>query len=169
MRRPQVGEYGAFYQEYIDLTRGADFLQNLEDSADMLLEFLENLHTERRNYSYAGGKWSIHQMLQHIVDCDLVFTYRALWMARGGEPNIPGFDENTWADNSLNASANWDELIAQFKNLRNFSISLFHSFPEKIMDYEATINGYKTRLGSIPFIMAGHTFHHLYILKTRYL
>ncbi len=169
MRRPQQGEFGAFYKGYIDLTRGADALQNLEDSADMLLEFLENLPVEKRNYSYAEGKWTIHQMLQHIVDCDMVFSYRALWMARGGEPNLPGFEENDWAKNSMEALAGWDELIAQFKNLRNYSMSLFHSFPEKLKDNKAIVSGHNTALRSIPYIIAGHTFHHLHILKTRYL
>ncbi len=169
MRRPQEGEYGAFYKGYIDLTRGADALQNMEDSADMLLEFLENLPVDRRNYSYAEGKWTIHQMFQHIVDCDMVFSYRALWMARGGEPTLAGFEENDWADNSMEALASWDELISQFKNVRNYSMSLFHSFPEKLLDNTATISGYKTMLRSIPFIISGHTFHHLNILKTRYI
>lgn len=168
MRRPQEGEYGAYYKGYIDQTRGADVLQNLEDSADMLLEFLEYLPAERRNYSYAEGKWTIHQMLQHIVDCDLVFTYRALWMARGGEPTLPGFEQNDWADNSMEALTGWDELIAQFKNLRNYSMSLFHSFPEKVLDNQAIVSGHSTLLRSIPFIIAGHTYHHLSILKMRY-
>lgn len=169
MRRPQEGEYGAFYKGYIDLTRGADFLQNLEDSADMLLDFLENLPHEKRTYSYAEGKWSIHQMLQHIVDCDTVFTYRALWMARGGNPTLEGFDENLWAANSADTLIPWSELIEQFKNLRNYAISLFHSFSEKMLEREAHIGGFNTRLRSIPFIMAGHTFHHLNMLKSRYL
>ncbi len=172
MKRPQPGEYGDFYQGYIDRTRGADVLQNLEDSADMLLNFLEDLPEEKRDYAYGEDKWTIRQMLQHLIDAELVFTYRALWIARGGDvavKGLPGFHENTWAENSLKALPPWDEMIEQFKALRNYSMALFHSFPESLQDKAEQINDYHTTLRSIPFIIAGHTFHHLHILKTRYL
>ena len=168
MRRPQPGEYDPYYEGYIERTRGADALQNLEDSGDMLLDFLENLPEDKRDFAYAEGKWTIRQLLQHLVDCEMVFTFRALWIARSAKGALMGFDENAWADNSLEALPAWEVLIGQFKNLRNYSISLFHSFPEKWLDNTEFVNGHQTRLGSIPYIIAGHTFHHLHILKTRY-
>lgn len=168
MRRPQSGEYGEYYQHYIDLTRGSNNLQNLEDSANTLINYLENLAPERRDYSYDEGKWTIHQMIQHIMDCDMVFTSRALWIARGGETTLPGFDQNNWAETSMDALTEWDELITQFKNLRAYSISLYRSFPEKLLDNAAQVSGYNTTIRSLAFITAGHTFHHLDILKTRY-
>lgn len=169
MRRPQPGEYGDFYQSYIERTRGADFLQNLEDSGSMLLEFLKELPEDKRHYAYAPGKWTVIQMLRHIIDTDLVFTYRALWLARTGSAELEGYDHNAWADSSMEAHMDWGDLISEFRNLRNFSISLFHSFPQDMLDQQGSINGYTTSLRSIPFIMAGHTFHHLQVLKDRYL
>lgn len=168
MRRPEQGEYGDFYKGYIDRTRGADFLQNLEDSGSMLLDLLEDLPHEKQHYAYAEGKWSVAQMLRHIIDTDLVFTYRALWLARTGGGNLQGYDHNQWAESSLKCQLNWEDLVAEFRNLRNFSISLFHSFPDTTLDTQGEVNGYTTNLRSIPFIMAGHTFHHLQVLKEKY-
>lgn len=168
MKRPEPNEYHPFYQSYIDRTRGADALQNLQDSADMLLSFLVELPPEKTTYAYADSKWTIHQLLQHLNDCELIFAYRALWIARSGEGKLTGFDENAWADRSLEALPTWQESVEQFKYLRNFSLSMFHSFPEKLMDKTRMMDDFETTLRSIPFIMAGHTYHHIHILKTRY-
>ncbi len=169
MQRPKKSEYDPYFDHYVQLTRGANALQNLNDSGEMLIRFLENLPEDKRDYAYEEGKWTVQQLVQHLIDCDLVFTYRALWMARGGEPNLAGFDENIWANNAKKASLNWNETLQQFKTLRNFTVGVFKSLPNELMDQTATVSGSQTTLRSLPFIIAGHSFHHLTILKERYL
>lgn len=169
MRRPEPGEYAPYYEGYIDRTRGANHLQNLRDSADDLVHFLENLPDEKWDYSYATGKWAISQMLQHIIDCDMVFIYRALWIARTGGGTLPGFDENQWADATEHTQRKPQELIDEFITLRNYIVSTFKSFGEKEMEAAGNASNHDVVVNSIPFIIAGHTFHHLSILKERYL
>ncbi len=100
MKRPEAGEHGEYYQGYIDKTRGADFLQNLQDSGDALVRFCENLPEEKRDFAYADGKWTVAQVIRHIIDCDLVFAYRAMWIARTGGGNLQGFEQDDWAVNA---------------------------------------------------------------------
>lgn len=169
MRRPAPGEYNPYYQGYIDRNRGAGFLQNLEDSADVLIYLLESLPEEKHHHAYAPGKWTVLQLLRHVIDTDMVFTHRALWLARSGGGDLPGFEEDRWAENSLKGSLHFQELMRQFKDLRNFSMGLFHSFGPALLDAEGLANGHRVLVRSIPFIMAGHTFHHAHILKERYL
>lgn len=169
MRRPEAGEYAPYYDGYIKLTRGTDFLQNMEDSADELVHLLENIPPEKRQYAYAEGKWTVEQMLQHIIDCDLVFSFRALWLVRSGGGNLEGFEQDEWARTTQKSQRNWDEMLTEFKRLRDFSISMFHSFDEKGLEIKGTVSGNNTTVRRLGFIMAGHTFHHIHILRTKYL
>lgn len=169
MRRPEPGEYAAYYDGYINRTRGANFLQNLRDSADDLVHFLENLPAEKWNYAYAPEKWTVQQVVQHLIDCDLVFAYRAIWLARASGGTLPGFDENKWADATKSKTRSPQELMDEFISLRNFIVSTFKSFSESEMEVQGIASENQLKVNSIPFIIAGHTFHHLAILKERYL
>lgn len=168
MRRPEPGEYAPYYEGYINRTRGANFLQNLRDSGDDLVHFLENLPDEKWDFAYASGKWTVRQVVQHIIDCDLVFAYRALWLARTGGGNLDGFDENQWADATVKSDCKPQELIDDFIALRNFIVSTFKSFGDNEMEVAGIASNNNVKVNSIAFIIAGHTFHHLAILKERY-
>lgn len=168
MRRPEPGEYAPYYEGYINRTRGANFLQNLRDSGDDLVHFLENLPDEKWDFAYASGKWTVRQVVQHIIDCDLVFAYRALWLARTGGGNLDGFDENQWADATAKSDRKPQELIDDFIALRNFIVSTFKSFGDNEMEVAGIASNNNVKVNSIAFIIAGHTFHHLAILKERY-
>ena len=168
MRRPQPGEYATYYEGYIDRTRGANFLQNLRDSGDDLVHFLENLPAKKWDYTYAPEKWTVQQVIQHIIDSDLVFIYRALWLARSGGGNLPGFEQDEWALATAKSKRLPQELIDDFISLRNCIVSTFKSFDESEMEVTGIASGHNVKVNSIAFIIAGHTFHHLAILKERY-
>ncbi len=169
MRRPETSEYSSYYQSYIDLTRGVDFLQNLQDSGDQLIHFLENLETDRWDYAYQEGKWTVKQVIQHIIDCDIVFLYRALTIVRGDtETSLPGFDQDLFAHSSKLDHIDGRGIIENFRNLRSLIISMFKSFDSEKMDLSGTANNNSLTPLSTAFIIAGHTFHHLSVLKERY-
>ena len=92
MTRPQPGEYAPYFDRYIALTRGADAIQNLEDSALDLYEVLAELDDEKGEFAYARDKWSIVQMIRHLIDTDMVFTYRALYFCRNQGGELAGYD-----------------------------------------------------------------------------
>ena len=169
MRRPEPGEYGAFYQGYIDLTRGSDLLQNLQDSGDSLLNTLQNMVPAKSDYTYAKGKWTVKQVLRHIIDCDTVFLYRALHISRENKVNLPGFNENLWAENALVEKQNTESLMEDFRLLRNLIINTYRSFSTYMLNTKGTANNFPLSVLAQAFIIAGHTFHHTIILKERYL
>ena len=169
MRRPEPGEYGSFYQGYVELTRGTDLLQNLQDSGDSLLHTLQDLAPSKSDYAYAEGKWTVKQMLRHVIDTDTVFLFRALYVARGGEENLPGFDENAWAQNTPMQNQSLEGLMEDFRLLRNFTINTYRTFSEDSLNLKGTANNLPISVLAQGFVTAGHTYHHTTILKQRYL
>src|SRR5205085_163428 len=94
MPRPEFSEYGSFFQRYIDYPPGDDARQVLNDSIAPLEQFLSTIPEGKLRYAYGQGKWTIAQLLQHVIDTERVFAYRAMCVARGEEQALPGFDEN---------------------------------------------------------------------------
>lgn len=168
MRRPKTEESHEFYSGYIGLTRGADLLQNLQDSGDRLINILNELGEEKENYSYEKGKWTVKQMLRHIIDSDLVFTYRALTIARGDKGNLPGYEQNDWADIADIENISLAELMEEFTLLRRFAIRTFKGLREVDLNQMGNANGSPTSTLALGFILAGHSFHHCNILQERY-
>lgn len=169
MHRPEPGEYGAFYEGYINLTRGADVLQNLQDSSDSFINTLHQMLPAKGDYAYAPGKWTVKEVIRHLIDTDVVFLYRALHIARGGKDDLPGFDENDWARRTPLNDQKAEDLLEDFRLLRNFTINTFHSFSTDMLNAKGTANQLPLTTLAQGFIMAGHTFHHTTILKERYL
>ncbi len=169
MRRPEPGEYDDYYQVYIDRTQGTDLLQNLTHSANAFSNILQSCPPEKYNYAYAEGKWTVLQLLRHVIDADMVFTNRALWLVRNEGGDLPGFEEDLWAANSLKGRLEYKSLMQQFFDLRSFTKSLFESFSPAMLETQGRMNGSTTKVISIPFIISGHTLHHTQILKERYL
>lgn len=168
MRRPKTEESHEFYSGYIGLTRGADLLQNLQDSGDRLINILNELGMEKENYSYENGKWTVKQLLRHIIDSDLVFIYRTLSIARGDNGNLPGYEQNDWAENANVDNISLTELMEEFTLLRRFVIRTFKGLKEHDLDQMGNANGSPTSALAIGFILAGHSFHHCNILQERY-
>ena len=169
MTRPQSGEYAPYFDRYISLTRGTDAVQNIEDSTIDITRLLEDLPEEKHNYAYAEGKWSIAQMLRHLIDSDLVFTYRALSIMRNEGGDLPGFDHNIWADNSMKSSLILPSMLDEFNSFRRFTMRFYAHISEDQWDTRGIVNGHETSLRAIPFIQAGHALHHAAILRERYL
>ena len=113
MPRPEFTEYGTFFQRYIDYPRGDDARQVLENSLAPLEQFLSSIPDEKLHYAYRPGKWTVAQLLQHVIDTERVFAYRAMCIARGEEQALPGFDENVYADNAIASDRTLTDLIEE--------------------------------------------------------
>ncbi len=169
MKRPEPPEYPEYFKHYISLTRGVNALQNLEDSTLDLVNLFEGIPADKHHYRYEPSKWSIAQMIRHLIDADLVFTYRALQIARNPGVKLAGFDHESWAISSMDAKLAVPELLREFKDFRMFALSFFGGIEEAQWDLKGQVNGKTTSLRSIPFIMSGHALHHINILRERYL
>jgi hypothetical protein len=168
MPRPSVTEYGAFYQTYINYTSGKDYSILVQQYNERIIEAWNAIPTEKINFAYAPDKWTIKQMLQHVIDTERIFAYRALAIARKEPAALLGFDENEYAKNATASHRNWKEMIAEWKILRQSTNILFGSFTEEDLKQKGTASNLPISVNALGFIIFGHALHHLHVLKERY-
>ncbi|HVK97437.1 MAG TPA: DinB family protein, partial [Flavisolibacter sp.] len=158
-----------FYHKYINLVLDDDLQKALSENTLKLIPTLGAIPADKWNYRYAEGKWTINELVQHMIDTERIFSYRALCFARGEQKPLPGFDENSYAAASNANSRSKDDLIIEFKAVRRSTELLFQSFSEEHINAIGTSNNNPISVNAIGFITAGHAQHHLNILKERYL
>ena len=168
MPRPSATEYGAFYQTYINYTSGKDYSILVQQYNERIIEAWNAIPTEKINFAYAPDKWTIKQMLQHVIDTERIFAYRALAIARKEPAALLGFDENEYAKNATASHRNWKEMIAEWKILRLSTNILFGSFTEEDLKQKGTASNLPISVNALGFIIFGHALHHLHVLKERY-
>lgn len=168
--RPVSGDYAEYFELYLDhlAAGGQDILEILEDQAGGILRGLRALTEEQSNHTYAPGKWSIKELLGHLIDMERLLVFRALWIARDAENLQPGVDENLWAANSNAGRRPLAELTAEFQTMRESHLQLFRSFDESARKRRGIVDGFSTTANSIPWLVAAHEGHHLVVLKDRY-
>ncbi len=170
MPRPQTGDFGSFYQPYIDKVAGEEVVEVLENSYPVLESWLSTLVDADLQKSYAPGKWTLAQLLQHMIDTERVFAYRAMCIARGEKQALPGFDENSYAAAAPAGHRKWKGLAEELLTLRKATIILFRSIAkENSNDSSGTASGKTITVNALGFIMAGHILHHMQIVNERYL
>ncbi len=169
MPKPTPGTYPTYFKGYIDQVQENEFLPALESQAAAFMDIFGAITEQKSNRAYAPGKWTIKEMLQHMIDTERIFAYRALCLARSEKQNLPGFDENDYANNAHTAERSWQSLLEEFKQVRESTIGLFKSFSPSVMNNSGLTNNNPTTVISMGFITAGHYAHHIKILAERYL
>jgi hypothetical protein len=169
MPRPELSKIPEWYHGYINQVEGNDLVAAMKKQTPVILRFFRSLPSEKINYRYVKGKWTIKEVLQHIIDTERIFSYRALCIARKETANLPGFDENNYADNSKANKREWKEMLAELKAVRQSTEILFDSFDKvQILSVGASNNNPVSVL-AIGFIIIGHINHHIKVVKERYL
>jgi uncharacterized damage-inducible protein DinB len=167
--RPSPTTYPAYFNNYIKLVEEDDIHQALRDQ-EVEAEIFFNLITEDESlYRYAEEKWSIKEILQHVMDAERIFSYRALTFARKDNNALPSFDENNYAKNSNADNRPWEELIEEFLALRKSTELLFNSFTEENLNTSGKVSDYSMTVLALGYTIAGHMTHHINIIKERYL
>ena len=167
--RPQQEEYAPFYAGYVEASKEENAIAALEQSFKEAIPFLQSLPEEKADYRYAEGKWSIKELLQHMIDTERIMGYRALRFARKDETELAGFDENAYVELLELSGRKLASLVAEFLELRNSTLSLFRGFSEEALKRRGKANGQPASVRAIGFIIAGHQRHHFKILQERYL
>ncbi len=162
-------EYHAFYGPYIKALGQVDLMRQLISGKQEFTDVLQTIPLEKFPYRYEEKKWSVAEVLMHIVDAERVFQYRALRFARNDATPLPGFDQDTYVPESKSADKKSGVISDEYETVRNASISLFGSFDAQILQRVGTASGYKMSVRALGFIICGHQKHHLKILKERYL
>jgi DinB family protein len=162
-------EYAPFYKNYITSLGDVTLLDILNDSLQEILETVKNLPEEKLVYRYAEGKWTIKELIQHIIDAERVLSYRALRFSRNDITDLHGFNEDWYVDNSNGNDRNFSDLLHELSLIRKASISLFSSFSNEMLTMSGSANGSLMSVRALGFVIAGHQMHHLKIIKEKYL
>lgn len=171
MQQPQANEYRPFFQRYIDLVPEGDIIETLRQQAKEAVTFFTSLPADKHDYRYAQGKWSIKQVLMHIIDTERVMSYRALVAARGDTTTVlHGMDENLYAETAPYSGRTMEEILDEFSAVRASTIYLFAntSIEQSVQQANNSDGSYFTTR-ALAYIIAGHLLHHLGIIKERYL
>jgi hypothetical protein len=170
MAKPTPGTYPAYFENYIKLVEVDTPQEAIEKYTASLDSFFTAIPSAKHLYKYAEEKWTVKEMLQHIIDTERIFAYRALSIARKDKTPLPGFDENAYAIAAANTNhRSWDSLIDEFKAVRKSTDLLLQSFNEEQLQQNGTTNERPNTVNAIGFIIFGHIIHHKKILEERYL
>jgi hypothetical protein len=166
--RPSATEYAAYFGRYIDLVAETDFIAALSRQPAEYRALLGALSQEQAGFRYTPGKWSVREVLGHVIDAERVFGYRALCIARGETASLPSFDENAYAANAGHDSCLLYELLEEFVHVRRGHIALFEHLGQAAWERTGTVNQNAISVRGLAYIMTGHARHHAGILKERY-
>jgi len=168
-RRPAPDECAPYYHTYTNKVEGDDIISILEHGKEESTKFLESIPWDKWEHTYAEGKWTIAEVLMHLIDGERIFAYRALRIARNDQTPLPGFEQDdyipfTEANQRLPAS-----LVREYQTVRDASISLFRHFSEAMWSRRGTASNHPVTPLALAYIIAGHEQHHLNIIRERYL
>lgn len=170
MERPEASEYHPNYQKYFDLVPDGDYLELLRHNSTDTVTFFESIPAEKHDYRYAAGKWSIKELLMHIIDTERVFAYRALAAARGdNETLVYRMDEELYARNVDVSGRALASLLAEFKAVRAATSYLFENMTDAQSKRLCNVVTHPMTARAIGYFAIGHVQHHVGIVKERYL
>lgn len=167
--RPDPSEYAPFYAGYIAGVPDGDLVAMLERQVEETAAMMAPLTERRGDFAYAPGKWTIKEVLCHVVDAERVFAYRALRIGRGDPTPLAPFDENAWAPNSGAGARTIADLVAELRTVRAATLALLRHFPAEAPTRRGTASGKEISVRALGWIIAGHERHHQRILRERYL
>lgn len=170
MKRPRSDEHADYYSMYIDrVPHGRPLVDVLREAPDTLDALLSSLPAEREHFAYETGKWTLREVLGHVIDAERLFSYRALHVARGDTADLPGMEQDDWAAASNADARPLADLLGEFRGLRAANTALFASFDEETLSRRGTASGFEFTVRALIHIIAGHELHHRDVLRERYL
>ncbi|MEP6683382.1 MAG: DinB family protein [Parafilimonas sp.] len=168
MARPQLNECAPYYQKYIALAQGETISEIVNNHAFDLQEFFNILPDDKADFAYAENKWTIKQVLQHLIDAERVFAYRALRVSRNDETPLASFDENAYVENGFAAERSLSSLKQEFNAVRAATDIFLLSLNEEQTKRMGIASNNPVSVNALAFIIYGHLLHHKNILEERY-
>lgn len=164
-----INEVPEFYRTYVRHVEGEPIVAALERSRDELIYLVNTFSDEKASFRYAEGKWSVKDLLQHLIDAERVFTYRAMRFSRNDATELSGFDQDPYAYHAQADKRDLKELVNELVTIRSSSILLFKSLSEEELKRTGVASGHEMSAGVLGFITAGHMLHHLKVIREKYL
>lgn len=168
MKKISITVLPEFYDRYINETDDIELSEALENYSSNLLIEDKNKLISLGNKVYEIGKWTVKDILQHLIDCERIFCYRALRIARNDKTPLPGFDENEYIPEAKTERRTIDELLTELDTVRRTGILLFNSFDDEMLLRAGMCSGKNISVLAIGFTIAGHFLHHVNVIKEKY-
>jgi DinB family protein len=167
--RPDKSEHHQYYSTYIDQVPDGDILAILRTGIDETAALLSNHPTSIADHRYAPGKWTVREVINHLVDSERTFGFRAFWFARKGAGELPSFDQEPFVVEARINARSLDSLLAEWRTVRASNLSLFETIDDEASTRTGIASGNRFTVRSFPWIIAGHEIHHRKQLNDRYL
>jgi hypothetical protein len=158
----------AYFDGYLKLVGEDNMIEAMKNSKAEFIAWAKDVSDEKGNFAYQKGKWTVNELLQHVIDTERIFQYRSLSIARGEMNELSGFDHNSYVKNSKANARKLSDVIAEFDRLRDSSIALYDSMDEINIKYKGMANGFVVQPVLYGFLISGHLRHHVNVLKSRY-
>ena len=162
-------EFQKYIQRYLDLIPSDNWLEELKNSGNQTLEIYHQFSEQQSDFAYAEGKWSLKILLQHLIDAERIFVYRALRFSRNDHTELAGWDEEDYAKNYFSEEISLKSLLEEFEYLRKSTVLFFENLNGNILSRKGIANQNEISVETIGKLIVGHNIHHLDIIKERYL
>lgn len=167
--RPVPGDCDNYYFRYIDLVPEVDMLTYLHTQRDWFGDFIESLSPDQVRFRYAPDKWSLAEMIGHVLDTERVLAYRLMCISRGDQARFPGFEQDDYVNGSIYDAVSPAELLGEWRAVRSSTLYLSRHMNAEMASRIGTANEQPVRALVYPYIMAGHVNHHFNVARERYL
>ncbi len=168
MKKSDVKNIPTYYQNYINLVDDAQLMDLIENGGIRLYLDKFELLNEIGLKTYAPGKWTVHQIIEHLIDTERLFIARSLRFVRNDKTDLPGYDENMYADESRSNERSIEELLEEYRIVRMASVSFFKNLSDDELKRTGTANGVEISVSAMGFIIIGHPIHHFNVIMERY-
>ncbi|KVV14706.1 DinB family protein [Flavobacterium sp. TAB 87] len=162
-------EYGSAFHTYIEQAGEGDLIEELEISLHDFIKFVQNIPMDKFDFRYAEAKWTIKEIIQHVIDTERIFAYRALRISRNDKTPLSGFDENEYIVNTDSNQRNIQSLLTELSAVRHSNLFLYKSFSEEQLKRIGTASNNEISVRALGFVTIGHQKHHQRIFEERYL
>ena len=166
--RPLTDEHNPYYSRYIDLVPKADILGALKQQIKETLAMLQGVSEEKSNYRYAAEKWTVKEVVGHLIDSERVFGYRAMRVARNDQTPLPGFEQDDYVRFGPFGKSRLTDMADEFSAVRQSTVLLLSQLDEEAWKRRGTANNSPISVRALAYIIAGHELHHRNILKEKY-
>jgi uncharacterized damage-inducible protein DinB len=168
IERPSTNEYGDYYQGYVDKVVPGNIFEILSDQMNETVSLIKKLNEESALYRYADDKWTVKEVIGHMIDSERVFTYRAMSFARGEQCDLPGFDQDAYVKAADFNKRSLGNLETEYTAIRESTLAFFSSLSDRKLQLVGRANGYNFTVRAMIYIIAGHERHHLDLLQSKY-
>jgi hypothetical protein len=169
MNKPDSTEYATYFEKYIALVPEGEIVATLDRQIESTLSLIRGLSETQAEHRYAPGKWSVKEVIGHLIDGERIFAYRAMRFARNDATPLPGFDENSFVANGGFGARSLADLADEFEHTRKSNVYLFKSLDSDASLRRGVSNNNEISVRALAYIIAGHELHHVEILRARYL